>query len=261
MNATDIFKRIVNGENNIEIIGRISSYFENLSTTLYKKNGSIHVLEVSDQKKDGRHNSFYEFMKDNHITSNDMINFNKKYGIKLSDNKIIHELIYAVKDVIPYKNIYPKNIIGKKIFTKALISNNYTVRRAELLENKAILKLYYDNNECDLFYNEQPLLNVGSLAPDFAHKLSDKLSPRTAYMISFNSRYHLMNREELLEDYLNKVRPQMQNDYMIEKIKNENFEKLCLSRLQGNPRIDSYNIFTIDNTEYVYFKINAVRYY
>ena len=37
MNATDIFKRIVNGENNIEIIGRISSYFENLSTTLYKK--------------------------------------------------------------------------------------------------------------------------------------------------------------------------------------------------------------------------------
>ena len=104
MNATDIFKRIVNGENNIEIIGRISSYFENLSTTLYKKNGSIHVLEVSDQKKDGRHNSLYEFMKDNHITSNDMINFNKKYGINLSDYEIIHKLIYAVKDVIPYNN-------------------------------------------------------------------------------------------------------------------------------------------------------------
>lgn len=48
---------------------------------------------------------------------------------------------------------------------------------------------------------------------------------------------------------------------MIQKIKTENFENLCLSRSQGNPRIDSYNIFTIDNKEYVYFKINAVRYY
>lgn len=70
-----------------------------------------------------------------------------------------------------------------------------------------------------------------------------------------------MSREELLDDYLNKVRPQMQNDYMLKKIETENFEKLCLSRLQGNPQIDSYNIFTIDNTEYVYFKINAIRYY
>ncbi|GAA6115200.1 hypothetical protein [Apilactobacillus kunkeei] len=265
MNVTDIFKRIVNDEDNItdniEIIGRISSNFENLSSTLYKKNGNIHVLEVSDQKKDGRHNSFYEFMKENNINSNDMVHFNNEYGIRLSDNEMIHELIYAVKDVIPYKKEYPKSITGKKIFTKSLVSNNYTVRKAELLEHKSILKLHYDNNEYDLFYNEHPLLKVGSLTPDFAHKLSNKISSKTAYMISFNSRYHLMSREELLDDYLNKVRPQMQNDYMIQKIKTENFEKLCLSRLQGNPRIDSYNIFTIDNKEYVYFKINAVRYY
>lgn len=73
-------------------------------------------------------------MKDNHITSNDMVNFNKKYGIKLSDNKIIHELIYAVKDVIPYKKEYPKSITCKTIFTKSLVSNNYTVRKAELLD-------------------------------------------------------------------------------------------------------------------------------
>lgn len=28
-----------------------------------------------------------------------------------------------------------------------------------------------------------------------------------------------MSREELLDDYLNKVRPQMQNDYMLKKLK------------------------------------------
>lgn len=157
MNVTDIFKRIVNDEDNItdniEIIGRISSNFENLSSTLYKKNGNIHVLEVSDQKKDGRHNSFYEFMKENNINSNDMVHFNNEYGIRLSDNEMIHELIYAVKDVIPYKKEYPKSITDDKIFTKSLVSNNYTVRKSELLEHKSILKLHYYNNEYDLFYN------------------------------------------------------------------------------------------------------------
>lgn len=131
-------------------------------------------------------------MKENHITSNDMDQFNKKDIIKLANNEMIHELIYAVKNVIPYKKEYPKSITCKTIFTKSLVSNNYTVRKAELLEHKSILKSHYANN---LFYNEHPLLKVGSLTPDFAHKLSNKISSRTAYMISFNSRYHLMSRE------------------------------------------------------------------
>lgn len=56
MNVTDIFKRIVNDEDNItdniEIIGRISSNFEKLSSTLYKK--WKHPCTRSIRSKEGR---------------------------------------------------------------------------------------------------------------------------------------------------------------------------------------------------------------
>lgn len=142
---------------------------------------------------------------------------------------------------------------------QALVSDNYIVKDAELL-NK-LIKVYYEGGESNFIFDKLPLSKSGRIDAGFTHKLSKILSPGEAYFISFNSRYHVMNRTDLLLDYMKHVRVDMQHSFMIRRISNESFSKLCLSSLRNNPRIQDYCLFKVDDVDYVYFKMSAIRYF
>lgn len=236
--------------------------FENTRYTVFSTGTHIKVLEISDRITSQRNISFSEFIEKCHIDERSVREFNDEYGIRLTDNITFDEIRFGVHllEAI-YDDDYTKSLVGKKLFIRSLVSDHYTVKAAESLEYGKILKVTYDNGDHDFFINELPVFKVDMYTPYFANKLSKATSPDTAYMIVFNSRYHLKNRQGLIDDYLEKIPKNKQQLTVINRLKSESFEKLCLERLKDNSRISNYKIFKMDDQDFVFYKISAVRYY
>lgn len=265
--------------NNLKILGRMSVFpykhekivavlgskkdsFENTRYTVFSTGTHIKVLEVSDRITSQRNISFSEFIEKCNIYEQSMRTFNDEYGIRLTDDVTFDDIRFGVRLLEEiYSDDYTKSLVGKKLFIRSLVSDYYTVKVAKALEHGKILRVTYDNGDHDFFVNELPVLKVDIFTPDFANKLSKSTTPDTAYMIVFNYRYHLKNRQGLIDDYLEKVPKNKQQLAFINRLKTESFEKLCLERLKDNPRISNYKIFKIDGQDFVFYKISAVRYY
>lgn len=251
-----------NTEPIVAVLGSKKDIFENTRYTIFSTGVQIKVLEISDRITSQRNISVSDFMNSCDIDEQEFRDFNDDYGIKIDDDVDFNEIRFGVRLLEElYNPDYAKSIVGKKLFIRALISNHYTVKEAETIENGKILKVTYDNGDHDFFVNEFPVFKVDMYTPDFAHKLSRATTPEIAYMIAFNYRYHLKNRQGLIDDYIEKIPKKDQKIAVIRKLRTENFEKICLERLKGNPRIANYKIFNMGNEDYVFYKISAVRYY
>lgn len=247
-----------NQEQIVAVLGSKKDYFENTRYTVFITGIHIKVLEISDRITSQRNISFSDFAENCKIDEQTLRDFNNKYGIRLTDDMTFDE-IRLLEEI--YSVDYAKSLVGKKLFIRSLVSDYYTVKAAETLEHGKILKVTYDNGDHDFFINELPVFKVDMYTPDFANKLSKATTPDTAYMIVFNYRYHLKNRQGLIDDYLEKVPKRQQQLSVINRLKTESFEKICLERLKNNPRIANYKIFKIDDQDFVFYKISAVRYY
>ncbi|KOY71472.1 hypothetical protein RZ54_14080 (plasmid) [Apilactobacillus kunkeei] len=246
----------------VAVLGSKKDYFDNTRYTIFSTGKHIKVLEISDRITSKRNISFREFMETCKVGEKSIREFNDEYGIRLTDDMTFDEIRFGVRLLEEfYSADYSKSIVGKKLFIRSLVSDYYTVKAAEVLEHGKILKVTYDNGDHDFFVNELPVFKVDMYTPDFANKLSKATTPDTAYMIVFNYRYHLKNRQGLIDDYLEKVPKNKQQLAVINRLKTESFEKLCLERLKDNPRIANYKIFKMDDQDFVFYKISAVRYY
>lgn len=246
----------------VAVLGSKKDAFENTCYTVFSTGTHIKVLEISDRITSQRNISFSEFIEKCHIDERSVRAFNDEYGIRLNDDITLDDIRFGVrllKEI--YSADYTKSLVGKKLFIRSLVSDYYTVKVAESLEHGKILRVTYDNGDHDFFVNELPFFKVDMFTPDFANKLSKATTPGTAYMIVFNHRYHLNNRQGLIDDYLERVPKNKQQLAVINRLKTESFEKLCLERLKGNPRISNYKIFKIDGQDFVFYKVSAVRYY
>ena len=266
MNNLQILRKMAgfpyNQEQIIHILGSKKDYFENTRYTIFSTGTHIKVLEISDRITSKRNISFREFIGKCKVDEKSIREFNDEYGIRLTDDMTFDEIRFGVRLLEEiYSADYAKSIVGKKLFIRSLVSNYYTVKAAEVLEHGKILKVTYDNGDHDFFVNELPVFKVDMYTPDFSNKLSKATTPDTAYMIVFNYRYHLKNRQGLIDDYLSKVPKNKQQLAVINRLKTESFEKLCLERLKDNPRIANYKIFKMDDQDFVFYKISAVRYY
>lgn len=266
MNEKDIFLKIIKENHrtlkDVTILGIKKSSLERVTYTFFREGSEIKRLEISNTISAGRDSFFKNFMYINKIKSSEMSYFNNKYGIDLDEREDIKDLVYGVITIKKtFTNNFIQRIIGREIFMQALVSDNYIVKDAELLFNNKLIKVYYEGGESDFIFDKLPLSKSDRIDAGFAHKLSKILSPEKAYFISFNSRHHVMNRTDLLMDYMKHVRVDMQHSFMIRRISNESFSKLCLSRLRNNPRIQDYCLFKVDDMDYVYFKMNAIRYF
>lgn len=122
--------------------------------------------------------------------------FNDEYGIRLNDDITLDDIrfcVHLLKEI--YSDDYTKSLVGKKIFIRSLVSDYYTVKVDKALEHYKILRETYDNGDHDLFVNELPFFKVDIFTPDFSNKLSKATISDTEYMIVFNYRYHLKNRQ------------------------------------------------------------------
>lgn len=246
----------------VAVLGSKKDVFENTCYTVFSTGTHIKVLEVSDRITSQRNISFSDFMKNCNVDEKSISDFNDEFGIELSEQVNFDEVRFGIRLLEKlYTPDYVKSLVGKKLFIRALVSNHYTIKEAEAIEDRKILKITYDNGDHDFFVNELPVFKVDMYTPDFAHKLSRATTPQIAYMIAFNYRYHLKNRQGLIDDYMDKIPKKEQKIAVIRKLRTENFEKNCLERLKGNPRIANYKIFNMDNEDYVFYKISAVRYY
>lgn len=266
MDNLQIFRKMAgfpyNKEHDITILATKKDYFDNTKHIVFKAGSQIKVLEISEKITSKRNISYGEFMKKSRVSEADMLSFNEEYGIEIPYNFSFDELRFGVrilKDL--FSTEFVKNIVEKKLLLRALISDYYTVKSAEKIGDGKILKVTYDNDEEEIFISELPIFSADVFTPEFANKLSKATNPKTAYMIIFNYRYHLKDRNGLIKDYMDKVPKQRQTMSMIRTLQTESFEKLCLERLKNNPHIDDYKIFKMENRDFVFYKMSAVRYF
>lgn len=128
-------------------------------------------------------------------------------------------------------DIDPETLIGDLSFDRAFISDSYTIVKAELLNDKRVLKITYDNNDTESYvnytpssYTKQDCVLANYLASDRKKEYSD---------------WDISSFEEYSENFDDEIAPEATEDGIIEF-------------MQDDYSISEY--FIEDN--YVYFKLN-----
>lgn len=266
MDTLQVFRKMAafpfSKEPKLQILETKRDDFENTVRTVFSSGSSIKVLEVSDRITAKRNNTFGEFIDTCKVSFEEMRDFNKTFGVEPKDKNEFFKLRFGVHllgDI--YSNEYANSLVGKKLLIRSMVSNHYTVKSAKVLYDRTVVQVTYDNNDTEVFFDEFPITKAEKYYPDFVNKLSKVVTPETAYMIIFNYRYHLKDRQGLVDDYLENVPEKKQRKDIIDRLKNDDFEQVCLDRLENNSHISNYKIFKMDDKDFVFYKISAVRYY